>query len=123
MHTPRFAVHTSCGHRSPTHWVLKDSGNYALASEAQQRAVVALCYYAIFFNIGAVIVSFVMMDYLGEVPYQAAQSTATAAPEAGRLEGSANTLLKRYSGSPTVWVCTLLHCKFRKTVLFAREIT
>jgi hypothetical protein len=75
--------------------------------------VVALCYYAIFFNIGAAIASFVMMDYLGEVPYQAAQSN-TGAPEAGPLEGSANTLLKRYSGSPTIWVLTLLHCKFRK---------
>ena len=87
--------------------------------------MVALCYYAIFFNIGAAIASFVMIDYLGEVPYHAAKSAdgngATGVPAAGRLEGSANTLLKRYSGSPTVWGWTLLHCKSRKDIVLTRE--
>jgi hypothetical protein len=50
--------------------------------------MVASCYYAIFFNIGAAVASFVMTDYLGVVPYRAAKSAdgsgATGVPRVGR---------------------------------------
>ncbi|KAF6749594.1 hypothetical protein DFP72DRAFT_539831 [Ephemerocybe angulata] len=93
----------------------KSTDSYQHAGNGLQRFIVVSCYWAMIFNIGAAISSFVMMDYLGEVPYYAAKNPDTkenpeaALPEIGRVPGTANHLLQRYSGSPGIWFCISLH--------------
>jgi len=63
----------------------RDPGSYNRATTSQlgQDTVVVLCYAAIFFNTSATIISFVLIDRLGDLQYQFATFTNT---EHGNLE-------------------------------------
>ncbi|KAF6749598.1 hypothetical protein DFP72DRAFT_852455 [Ephemerocybe angulata] len=77
-----------------------------------QRFIVASCYWALIFNIGAAISSFVMIDYLGEIPYHASKLPKGLLHVGGEVPADgANVLLRRYSGhgDSAVWLWISFH--------------
>jgi len=80
--------------------------------EGQRNFIVGACYLAIFCNINATIGSFVLIDNLGEVGFEAAKREAENQLDdisrAGNYHGSITGLLKKF-GATSVWTVMLLH--------------
>jgi hypothetical protein len=72
--------------------------------------IVACCYCALFFNIGAAISGFLLIDGLGELQYRAASSKdPESLVSAGHITGTMLTLLQRFSGGG-FWGWLIFHC-------------
>ena len=97
----------------------KDDGSYNtdIASGGPAGAkgfVIASCYAALFLNISATIGSFVLIDNLGEIQFQAAckpEGFQEDIAQTDRLFAFQEDLLKRF-GAPSAWTFMMMHCTF-----------
>ncbi|KAJ2915476.1 hypothetical protein MD484_g4939, partial [Candolleomyces efflorescens] len=64
-----------------------------------------------FFNIGATISGFILIDGLGELQYQAATADPVLLPSGGSMAGSSLALLKRFGGGG-FWGWLIVHWFF-----------
>ncbi|KAF6752974.1 hypothetical protein DFP72DRAFT_1069759 [Ephemerocybe angulata] len=81
--------------------------------EGTRLAVVTFCYLAMFFNIGATISGFILIDGLGEIQFHASTAVrkgeaSSILPSAGPLEGSPLELLRRFDGG-SYWTRLVYH--------------
>lgn len=91
----------------------KSSDNFKRyhASQGIQNFIVAACYAALFLNIGATITSFILIDNLGEIGYQAACKQSGTVQNAGLLTAHQDRLLVIYGASP-MWKLMLFYCEY-----------
>jgi len=84
--------------------------------------LVAMCYAAIFLNINATIGSFVLVDNLGEVGYEAAKRDAGGRLEhisrVGHYHAGVSQLLTEFGASGS-WYWMLIHCKLHQVFTIA----
>ncbi|KAF5335979.1 hypothetical protein D9611_006285 [Ephemerocybe angulata] len=83
----------------------KDDGSYKDGSSRTREAIVVLCYSAVFFNIGATISGFILIDGLGEIQYHAASLIKTKEDK----EFSTALKLLQHFGGGAKWHWLLVH--------------
>ncbi|KAF5335942.1 hypothetical protein D9611_006223 [Ephemerocybe angulata] len=91
----------------------KTNDAYPHGPSGTRLAVVTFCYLAMFFNIGATISGFILIDGLGEIQFHASTAVrkgeaSSILPSAGPLEGSPLELLRRFDGG-SYWTRLVYH--------------
>lgn len=73
-------------------------------------SLTVLAYSALVLNISASLSSFILIDKLGDLPFQASQKPLSRLPRMGPIEGTQEQLLLRY-GVDRLWTVVVYHCK------------
>ncbi|KAF8964804.1 hypothetical protein BDZ97DRAFT_865155 [Flammula alnicola] len=88
----------------------KAPSSYSHASQTEIDIIVAFCYAGLFLNIGATISSFVLIDELGELGFQASRR-ADSLKQIGEISVTQENLLLKFGASRS-WKSKLYHWLF-----------